>query len=65
MRTAPFQGARLCVVGNINRDIKTAPFPAGGYDFSPDGWFANFAWDPVHEVFYVSRMGKPAMKFER
>lgn len=26
-------GASLCVVGNINRDIKTAPFPAGDYLF--------------------------------
>ncbi|MCY3019847.1 MAG: hypothetical protein NTW87_12570 [Planctomycetota bacterium] len=41
-----------------------APLPPG-YDFSKDGWFANFAWDPVHNVFYISRMGKPAMKFER
>ncbi len=27
MDDAPFHEARLCVVGNINRDVKTAPFP--------------------------------------
>ena len=42
-----------------------APIPPGGYDYSPDGWFCNFAWDPIHDVFYISRMGKAAMKFER
>lgn len=29
-----FRGAKLCVVGNINRDIKTAPIRAGDYLFS-------------------------------
>lgn len=24
-----FHGVRLCVVGNVNRDVKTAPFPGG------------------------------------
>jgi photosystem II stability/assembly factor-like uncharacterized protein len=43
-----------------------APLPSQpGYEFSPNGWFVNFGWDPVHNVFYISRMGKPAMKFER
>jgi len=41
-----------------------APVPKE-YDFSPNGWFTNFGWDPVHNVFYVSRMGKAALKFER
>lgn len=41
-----------------------APLPPG-YEFSPTGWFVNFGWDPIHNVFYLSRMGKPAMKFER
>jgi photosystem II stability/assembly factor-like uncharacterized protein len=58
------EGLKTTDDGGANWTL-AAPFPAGGYDFSPDGWFANFAWDPVHEVFYVSRMGKPAMKFER
>jgi photosystem II stability/assembly factor-like uncharacterized protein len=25
----------------------------------------NYAWDPVHDVFYASSMGKPTYKFER
>jgi sugar/nucleoside kinase (ribokinase family) len=29
-----FRGARLCVVGNVNRDLKTAPFPAGDFLFA-------------------------------
>jgi hypothetical protein len=41
-----------------------APLPPG-YEFSPTGWFVNFAWDPVRNVFYISTMGKPALKFER
>lgn len=28
------------------------------------GWFTNVAWDPVHDVFYTSRMGKPAYRLE-
>jgi sugar/nucleoside kinase (ribokinase family) len=31
-----FRATRLCIVGNINRDVKTAPFPAGDY-LSKDG----------------------------
>jgi sugar/nucleoside kinase (ribokinase family) len=27
------RGAKLCVVGNVNRDLKTAPFPPGGHLF--------------------------------
>ena len=29
-----FEAARLCVVGNINRDIKTASLPGGDYLFA-------------------------------
>ena len=29
-----FSNARLCVVGNVNRDIKTAPFVSGQYLFA-------------------------------
>src|SRR6188508_3434260 len=28
-----FRNTRLCIVGNINRDVKTAPFPSGDYLF--------------------------------
>jgi sugar/nucleoside kinase (ribokinase family) len=33
MKESILAGTRLCVAGNINRDIKTAPFPAGEYLF--------------------------------
>jgi hypothetical protein len=29
------------------------------------GWYLNFAFDPVHNVFYASQMGKPTYKYER
>lgn len=41
-----------------------APLPEG-HDLSRPGWFTNIAWDPIHDVFYASRMGKPAYKWER
>lgn len=28
------------------------------------GWFTNVAWDPVHDVYYASRMGKPTYRLE-
>jgi ribokinase len=34
MDEAIFQSAKLCVVGNINRDIKTSPLPGGDYLFA-------------------------------
>jgi photosystem II stability/assembly factor-like uncharacterized protein len=30
-----------------------------------DKWFSNVAWDAKANIFYISRMGKPAFKFER
>lgn len=30
-----------------------------------DKWFSNVAWDPKANIFYISRMGKPAFKYER
>ena len=30
-RAELFRGRRLCVVGNVNRDLRTAPIAAGGY----------------------------------
>lgn len=30
-----------------------------------DKWFSNAAWDPKADIFYISRMGKPAYKYER
>ena len=31
----------------------------------PPGWFLNFAFDPVNNIFYASRMGKATYKYER
>lgn len=42
----------------------TAPLPKG-FDTGRAGWFVNFAWDPIADVFYISRMGQPAFKLER
>jgi hypothetical protein len=28
-------------------------------------WFPNYAWDPKANIFYASRMGRPAYRFER
>jgi hypothetical protein len=30
-----------------------------------DKWFSNVAWDPKANIFYISRMGKPAFRYER
>jgi hypothetical protein len=30
-----------------------------------DKWFSNVAWDSKADIFYISRMGKPAFKYER
>lgn len=37
----------------------------GGFEKLPKaGWFTNVAWDPVHDVFYASLMGKPTFRLE-
>lgn len=28
------------------------------------GWFTNVAWDPVHDVYYTSHMGKPTYRLK-
>jgi photosystem II stability/assembly factor-like uncharacterized protein len=39
-----------------------ARLPAGFEKLPKDGWFTNVAWDPVHDTFYVSHMGKPTYR---
>jgi photosystem II stability/assembly factor-like uncharacterized protein len=39
--------------------------PAKGYDTSRPGWFTNIAYDPKSDTFYVSKMGLPALKYQR
>ncbi len=41
---------------------KVADLPAGFEKLPKAGWFTNVAWDPVRDVFYVSRMGKPTYR---
>jgi photosystem II stability/assembly factor-like uncharacterized protein len=42
-----------------------AQLPVGFEKLPKAGWFTNVAWDPVHDVFYASRMGKPTYRLER
>lgn len=35
-----------------------------GADVPMPGWYSNVAWDPIGNVFYVSKMGKPAYRLE-
>jgi photosystem II stability/assembly factor-like uncharacterized protein len=35
------------------------------YSVALPGWFLNFGWDPQANIFYASRMGKPAYKYQR
>lgn len=48
--------------GQSWRRIATLP---AGFDVPMPGWFTNAAWDPVHDILYASRMGKPTYKLER
>jgi hypothetical protein len=44
---------------------KAAPLPAG-FEIRDSGQsYANFAWDPQHDVFYASTMGKPTYRWRR
>jgi photosystem II stability/assembly factor-like uncharacterized protein len=35
------------------------------YDVPRPGWFTNVAWDPSNNIFYCSKMGKPAVRWEK
>jgi photosystem II stability/assembly factor-like uncharacterized protein len=35
-----------------------------GADIPKAGWYSNVAWDPVHDIFYVSKMGKPTYRLD-
>jgi hypothetical protein len=39
--------------------------PAPSEKGMSDKWFSNVAWDSKANIFYISRMGKPAFKYER
>jgi photosystem II stability/assembly factor-like uncharacterized protein len=36
-----------------------------GFTMPRAGWYSNVAWDPVHDVFYASMMGKATYRLER
>lgn len=40
-----------------------APLPEK-FDVPRAGWFTNVGWDPVHNIFYASKMGKPTCRWE-
>ena len=41
-----------------------ARLPAGFEKLPKGGWFTNVAWDPVHNAFYTSHMGKPTYRLD-
>jgi hypothetical protein len=41
-----------------------APLPPR-MDVGMPGWFINFGWDPNANIFYASKMGEPAYKYQR
>jgi len=41
-----------------------AQLPAGFEKLPKAGWYTNVAWDPVHDVFYASLMGRPTYRLE-
>jgi photosystem II stability/assembly factor-like uncharacterized protein len=47
--------------GDTWRHVATLP---DGADIPKAGWYSNVAWDPVANVFYVSKMGKPAYRLD-
>jgi hypothetical protein len=42
-----------------------AKLPSGYEKLPKAGWFTNVAWDPVHDEFYTSVMGKATYRLER
>lgn len=41
-----------------------ASLPAGFEKLPKNGWYTNVTWDPVHNVFYTSLMGKATYRWE-
>jgi hypothetical protein len=44
--------------------VHVAPLPKG-FAVGMPGWFLNVGWDPNADIFYISRMGEPAYKYEK
>lgn len=34
------------------------------FDVPQPGWFSNLRWDPIHDLFYASKMGLPTFKLQ-
>jgi photosystem II stability/assembly factor-like uncharacterized protein len=49
-------GEHWTVVAPLPEPFKNPPGP---------GWYLNFAFDPVHNVFYASWMGRPTFRYQR
>jgi photosystem II stability/assembly factor-like uncharacterized protein len=43
---------------------RVAPLPPK-FAVQIPGWFLNFGWDPNANIFYASKMGEPAFKYQR
>ena len=43
---------------------QVAPLPPR-FSVAMPGWFLNFGWDPNADVFYASKMGEPAYRYQR
>jgi photosystem II stability/assembly factor-like uncharacterized protein len=52
---------RTTDAGETWQQVATLP---PGADIPKAGWYSNVAWDPVGDVYYVSKMGKPAYRLE-
>lgn len=48
-------GESWTLVSRLPKDFEKLPKP---------GWFTNVAWDPVHDLYYVSHMGKPTYRLD-
>jgi hypothetical protein len=51
--------------GLMLRMRKVAPLPDQFNNRPGPGWYLNFAFDPVHNHFYASWMGKPTYRYRR
>jgi hypothetical protein len=52
---------RTTDAGETWQQVATLP---PGADIPKAGWYSNVAWDSISDVFYVSKMGKPAYRLE-
>lgn len=41
-----------------------AKLPAGFEKLPKNGWYSNVTWDPVHNVYYASLMGRPTYRLD-